>query len=154
MQQVSNFEQVRADGNVIPAAMTVSEMLARGWGPAKVVALRWSHAGKAVEYAAPCGAHGIAVPGGNFVAAIVDADASGTNTQLVVFSPDGSKRGVMGNRLRIAGVDTGGRYGWFEPAMGAGTDKFGVVFQASSEGEFRCDIDARDLQVLAVARIR
>jgi hypothetical protein len=156
MMQVSNFEQVRADGNVIPAEMTVREMLALGWGPAKVVALRWSHDGKAVECAAPNGVHGIAVPGGNFVAGIVDEDASGAKTQLVVFSPDGSKRGALDNRLRVlgTGAEVNGRFGWFEPAMSPEADKFGAIFQAGAEGDFRCDIDAGDLRILAVTRIR
>jgi hypothetical protein len=154
MMQVSKFEQVRADGNVIPAEMTVTEMLARGWGPSKVVALRWLHDGKAVECAAPNGVHGIAVPGGNFVAAIVDEDTSGADTQLVVLSPDGSKRGALDNSLRVAGGGVDGRYAWFEPAMSPGTNKFGAVFQAGSAGEFRCDIDAGDMRVLSVTRIR
>lgn len=154
MAQVSNFEQIRADGNVVPAAMTVTEMLARGWGPSKAIALRWFRNGDAVEYAAPNGIHGIAVPGGDFVAAILEEDSSGTNSWLTILSPDGSIRGKLENNLKHAGVDTDGRFVWFEPAMEPGVNKFGVVFQTAAQGEFRCDIDARELRVLTVARIR
>lgn len=154
MPQVLNFEQLRADGNVIPAAMTVTEMLALGWGPSKVVALRWSHEGRAVEYAAPNGAYGIAVPGGQFVAAILDEDPSGTASRLVIFSADGTECGALENSLSLNGIRTAGRYVWFEAAMTPGADTFGVVFQTATEGEFRCDVEARDLHVSAVARMR
>jgi hypothetical protein len=154
MQRVADFEQVRADGNVIPAAMTVREMLARGWGPAKVIALRWTHDGNPVEYAAPNGAHGIVVPGANFVAAILDNDLSGANTRLAILSPNGAMHGTLENSLPLTGIEAEGRYGWFEPAMTPGADTFGVVFQAGAAGEFRCDVDARDLRVLTVAQVR
>lgn len=154
MAQVSDFVQVRADGNVVPASMTVKEMLALGWGPCKVIALRWIHDGKAVEVAAPHGVHGIVVPGGNFVAAILNEDESGAISLLTVLWPDGSVHGKLENRLRHAGLEVDGRYGWFESAMTLSTDTFGAVFQAADEGTFRCDIDARALRLSGAARIR
>lgn len=154
MLKIANFEQLRADGNVIPVGMTVREMLARGWGPSKVIELRWSYEDRMIEYAAPKGVLAIPVRGGNFVAAIVDQDSSGVNTRLVVFLPDGSRHGVLENRVRTTVGDLNGMYGWFEDPLNAGDDKFGVVFQTEMAGDFRCDIDARDLRVLAVERLR
>jgi len=56
MTKVSKFEEVRADGNVIPEGMTLEDMHARGWQPCKVIALRWTYDGKLIEFSAP---HGI-----------------------------------------------------------------------------------------------
>lgn len=150
---ISNFLQIRTDGKIVPAGMTVHEMLSRGWVPSKVVSLRWSSSEADVEFPALHGVHGIPVPGGNYVAAILDEDDSGINSRLVVLSPDGSVHGRLQNKLVESGLNTGGRFIWFEPAMNPGVDRFGVVFQTDTAGQYRCDIDARGLALLSINRI-
>lgn len=154
MARVSNFVQVRADGKHIPAGMAVAEMLALGWSPSKVIALRWADDGTPIEAAAPQGIHGIVVPGAAFVAAIFDEDASGTNSQLQVLLPDGTVLGRLPNRLTVSGSEVVGHYAWFEPAMEPGTDRFGVVFQAQEGGSYRCDVDASGPQLLGMVPVR
>jgi hypothetical protein len=153
MAQISNFIQVRADGKVVPAGMTVKEMLAKGWLPAKVVALRWSCREAPIQFMAPHGAHGILVPGGDFVAAIVDEDENGINSLLTILSADGFIYGQLQNRLVVSGSNVDGHFVWFEPAMAPGQDRFGAVFQTDIAGLYRCDIDARELSILDIARI-
>lgn len=154
MARVSNFVQVRADGKQVPAGMTVAEMLAQGWAPSKVVALRWEDDGAPVEAAAPHGIHGIVVPGAAFVASILDEDGSGTNSQLQVLSPDGAVQGRLPNRLTVSGSEVVGHYSWFEPAMEPGTDRFGVVFQAQDGASYRCDVDASEPRLLRAVPVR
>ena len=138
----------------MPAGMTVTEMVALGWSPSKVVALRWEADGAPVEAAVPHGIHGMVVPGAAFVAAILDEDGTGTDNQLRVLSPDGAVRGTLPNRLTVSGTDVVGHYAWFEPAMEPGTDRFGVVFQAQDGGSYRCDVDANGPRLLGVVPIR
>ena len=154
MTQISNFVQVRTDGKHVPAGMTTAEMLALGWTPSKVLALQWNAEGRAINAAGPYGIHGIVVAGGNFVAAIVDAEASATNTQLEIRSPDGSVHACLENSVAALGREFKGCFQWFEPAVHPGIDKFDAVFQTEAEGAFRCEIDALEARVLSVVRTR
>lgn len=142
MNQIANFVQVRADGRLIPATMAVREMLALGWGPSKVIALRWTHDGRQIEVEVSSGIHGIVVPGGNFVAALYGEDAAGPAVDMVIFSPDGSIHGKVSSPISISGNDFRGAFGWFEPAMTPRMNTFGAVFQADEQTTLRCDIDA------------
>lgn len=152
MEQISNFVGMRADGKEVPSGMTATEMLALGWSPSKVLAVRWLHAGVPVEFAHADGVHAMVVSGGNFVAAIVSDDM---NSRLIVLSADGSVHGELSNRLTVSGQVIEGYYGWFEPAMSPGKDKFGSIFQteAGSSG-IRCDIDASAPEVVAATPVR
>jgi hypothetical protein len=154
MTQVSNFVQVRADGKLVPSTLTVKEMLALGWTPSKVVALRWTHDGKEVEVDAPYGVHGIVVPGANFVAAVHDEEEADRHGRLMILSPNGSVYSELENRVSVFGHEYNGRYGWFEPAMTPRIDTFGAVFQTDGQGDLRCDVDASGPQLLNAVRIR
>lgn len=154
MEKVSYFVQVRSDGNLVPDKMNVTEMLSRGWGPSKVIALKWEHNGQAIEYNTINSIHGIVVPGSNYVAAIVQSDVSGTRSQLIILSPDGALHGDFQNSLKNVGEDIDGCFSWFEPAIKPSADRFGIIFQAVNGNEFRCDINAQDLRVITAVRVR
>lgn len=154
MKKISEFVQVRADGQLVPANMAVNEMLSLGWMPSKVIGLRWKHDDAVVEFASQQGVHGVVVPGENFVAAILEGSESGTASRLVVLSADGSMHGSLESQLPVSEAGLEGHYSWFEPAMEPETDKFGVVFQEKGGGSFRCDIDARKPGLSKIIPIR
>jgi hypothetical protein len=147
---ISNFLQVRSDGKLVPAGMKVEEMLARGWVPSRVIALKWTYQGRPVEFSAPDGVHGILVQGGNFVAAIVDDDDTGQNSHLLVLSASGSVHGRLTNEVSVAGQTVQGRFCWFEPPMAPGADTLGAIFQGGAERTYRCDVDARRIEITRV----
>ena len=154
MKKISNFVQVRADGKLVPASMTVNEMLSLGWTPSKVTGLRWRNDSTVVGFEWPQGVHAVVVPGENFVAAILDGNESDADSRLVVLSTDGSVHGNVESCLSASGVDLEGHYSWFEPAMEPEIDKFGAVFQDKGGSLFRCDIDARQAMLLKILPIR
>lgn len=143
MNQITNFAQLRADGRVIPAAMTTSEMLALGWKPSKVIALSWVYCNRQIKVEEHDGIHGILVPGGNYIAALLNTKKSDRKEDVVVFSPSGSIHGIIGSPIYFSNSDFYGAFSWFEPAMEARVDTFGAVFQTDRQTTFRCDIDAR-----------
>lgn len=152
--EISNFVQVRVDGKLIPQGMTVKIMLELGWQPAKVVALRWDWGSQQIEFAPPRPLHATVVRGQTFVAAIMEGELASQAGRLVVVNPDGSIHGSLDNRLDVAGQTSAGQFGWFEPAMTAGANIFGAVFQTSAGDDLRCDIDANEVKVLRTALIR
>lgn len=77
-------------------------------------------------------------------------DESFENSRLMILSPDGLEYGRMENPVPFHGRLLVGRYGWFEQAMTSAPDNFGVVFQTTTHGDFRCDVDARTLRVVRV----
>jgi hypothetical protein len=154
MTQISNFEELRADGNIIAAGMSFKEMLTRDWPPSKVVALRWKYRGEAVEFAVPFGVNGKVVPGETFIAANVCDDQPCRSNRLVILTSSGTEHGQLENIILFHGRDLRGRWGWFEQAITSAPDTFGVVFQTTTDGDFRCDIDARALRVVKVFPIR
>lgn len=153
MTQITDFVQLRGDGKVVPSSMSVQEMLAQGWGPATVVGLRWMNGAKLVEIRSESGVHGIAVPGGDFVAAIFAGE------QLKILNNDGAIVGQIPNLLRLPGGIEVGAFGWFEPAMTPADssvvcrNRFGAAF-LSALGTFRCDIDAQSMAVVAISQMR
>ena len=142
MDQIVAFAQVRTDGKLVPSDMTVEEMAALGWGPSKVVALRWIYRGEQVTIDGRVGVHGIVVPGANFVAALLGGDETHPNRYLVIFSPDGSVHGKINGPISISGREHRGTFGWFEPAMTPAPNMFGAVFQTDRQAALRCDVDA------------
>ncbi|MCA3696515.1 hypothetical protein [Aquidulcibacter sp.] len=145
MNHIVNFVQVSADGKLIPASMTVRDMLALGWEPSKVVALRWTHDGQQVDVEIPRGIHGVVVPGENFVAALCGADELNLDGEVTIFAPDGSMHGKIGGPIAVSGHIFHGTFGWFEPAMDPKANTFGAVFQTDQQTTVRCDIDASAL---------
>ena len=154
MSGVCDFEEVRADGNIIPATMTLEELLASGWGPCKVVALRWSHDGSRIEFHVRGSVLAAVVRGENFVAAMVSDDLSDETERLVILSPDGSEHGAVENRVHFMDRDREGHWSWFEPPSSPSANVFGAVLQTLFDGDFLCDIDASTAQVVAVRRTR
>ncbi|WP_139206013.1 hypothetical protein [Luteibacter sp. 329MFSha] len=150
--KISNFVEIRADGNVVPSTMTVEEMLGLGWSPSKVIALEWTYNGAAVNVAAPLGVLGVVVQGGNFVATI-PSDGMGRR-QIVIVSPDGDVYGRIEPTIWIKSVEVHGAFGWFEPARNPGEDLFGVVFQSTSGQEFLCGVSALSLRIVDCALTR
>lgn len=154
MNQIVDFVQVRADGRPVPSTMTVRDMLALGWEPSKVVALRWNHDNREVEFEGADGVHGIVVPGANFVAALVGGDEATASGRLIIISPDGSIHGEIGSPTSISGRDVRGAFGWFEPAMTPRTNTFGTVFQTDEQAAFRCDIDANEPALIRAIKVQ
>lgn len=154
MVQITDFAQIRSDGNRVPSGMTVDEMLSLGWGPSRIFAFTWKANGRDMRREGPYGLHGIVVPGANFIAAIVDQDESGMTRQLEILAPDRSIVGSLENRLVTSGREYTGCFQWFEPAMHSHIDRFGAVFQSNEGGSFRCDIDAAGPGISAVIPIR
>lgn len=154
MNQIVDFVQVRADGKLVPSTLTVRDMLALGWEPSKMVALRWNHGNREVEIEASDGVHGIVVPGANFVAALVGGDETNASGRLVIISPDGSTHGEIGSPASISGRDVRGAFGWFEPAMTPRMNTFGAVFQTDEQAAFRCDIDATEPALISAIKVQ
>lgn len=152
--KISDFSQVREDGKVISIGMTVRDMLAKGWMPSKVVLIKWEHCGELIHFSAPHGVHAIPVSGGEFIAAILDEDTNNSNARLTILSANGSIHGGMENRLMDSGRYVSGRFVWFETAMIAENDQFGVVFQSDFGESYRCDVDARHLLIVSSIRIK
>lgn len=154
MNQIADFVQVRADGKLVPSTLTIKEMLARGWQPSKVVALKWNGGGREVEVQAPSGIHGIVVPGANFVAALYGGDEINPRGRLIILSSDGSMHGEIDNFVSISGKGFCGTFGWFEPAMAPHVDMFGVVFQTDEQVALRCDVDASTSSFVKVIKVQ
>ena len=154
MHQITEFEEVRADGRAIPAAMTLEELLAKNWPRLKVVALRWCSNGTQVGYSAPGSVAGIVVPGNGFVAAMTFDGPSVENTRLLILLSNGTEHATIEPHARHMGADRRGYWNWFEPAINPRADVFGAVLTTLFDGDFLCDIDARTAQVLAVRRTR
>jgi hypothetical protein len=151
---ISNFFQVRSDGKQVPAGMKVEEMLARGWLPSRVIALKWTYQGRPIEFAAPNGVHGVVVPGGDFVAAIVDEGDTNDSGCLLVLSANGSVHGRVANEVSVSGKTVHGRFCWFEPPLAPKADVLGTVFQGGSTNMYRCDVDARRLEITQIQEAR
>jgi len=154
MMYVSNFLELRADGKSIPAGMDVQGMLDLGWGPSKVIALKWTLGERQIDFEAPHGVLGAVVPGAQFIAVMVRNDEADQIRRLTVLNADGSVHGRLDNQLRVGDAMVDGRFGWFEPPMTAGPNTFGAVFQTSAGDDLRCDIGADSLSVLRIARTR
>lgn len=152
--RINHFEEVRADGHVISATVTVDDLLSRGLGIRHVVSLRWIHEGIVVDYVARSAVVGMVVPGDQFVAAMTFEYPSGENTRLVVLGPNGEDYATIQDHVRFMGIDKRGRWNWFEPAMNPREHVFGAVLSTPDDGDFLCDIDARTAQILAVRRTR
>lgn len=154
MNNIVNFVQVRADGKLIPASMAVREMLALGWEPSKVVALRWTHDGQQIDVKSPSGIHGVVVPGENFVAALCGQDELNLDGEVTIFAPDGSMHGKIGLPIAVSGHIFRGTFSWFEPAMAPRVNAFGAVFQTDQQTTLRCDIDASALALTNVIEVQ
>jgi hypothetical protein len=107
---ISNFVQVRADGKLIPPTLAVREMLALGWEPSKVVALRWTHNGQQIKVELSGGIHGVVVPGENFVAALCGENELSLDGEVTIFAPDGSIHGKIGGPIAVSGHDVRGTF--------------------------------------------
>jgi len=154
MSQITEFMRVRADGNLVPSEMPVEAMLARGWGPCSVIALKWTFDGKEVEVNAPKGIHAIVVPGGNYVAALHNDDKSNPTNNLLVLGKDGSVHGKVESGIWESGQYYSGTFDWFEPAIIPAADTFGVVLQTNDQRAFRCDVDACTASLIRAAAVR
>lgn len=154
MSQVSDFAQVRADGKTIPSSMSVKDMLALGWEPAKVTELKWHYNGDEIEISTPNGIHGIVVNGGNYIAALYGGEDVNLSNRLIILSPDGSIHGTIENCINDSGHSYRGAYRWFEEAMILSTDTFGVIFQTDEQTAFRCDVDARAASLISAVKVR
>lgn len=154
MHQITEFEEVRADGRAIPAAMTVEALLAKNWPRLKVVALRWCSNGTPVGYSALGSVAGIVVAGNAFVAAMTFDGPSAENTRLLILLSNGTEHATVEPHARYMGADRRGYWNWFETAMNPREDVFGAVLSTLDDGDFLCDIDARTAHVLAVRRTR
>jgi hypothetical protein len=154
MSGVCDFEEVRADGKIIPATMTLEQLLASGWGPCKVVALRWSHDGSRIEFHVRGSVLAAVVPGENFVAALLSDQTTGPPDRLVVLSPDGTEYRSVAHCIRFMGAERDGRWVGLELPANARSNVFGAIFQSPCDGDFLCDIDASTAQVVAVRRTR
>ena len=143
---ISDFVEVRRDGRIIPAGMTVAAMLEAGWSADIVVRARWRH--DASEVAIEDGGGLLAVPvvGGHHVAAIL-SDGS-----LTIYDELGEPKHVWSHMIESQGSAWRGKFCWFEKSILAG--RVNAVFEDESSALFLCEIDAVLGQVVSVSRTR
>ena len=157
---ISNFQEIRRDGKVIPEGMTGVQMLAAGWQPEKVLWLRWDWFGHPIELASPFGFLSRIVPTREYLVVLEDTDASGDHARLSVYLSNGTFRGSFPNILDIPGIGDApahreaGEYAWFQPPKTSLPTAFAAVFKVYRNGAtYRVDIDAATGSVLAIEEV-
>jgi hypothetical protein len=152
---ISNFKEIRRDGNVIPESMTIEEFVARGWSPDKVIAVTWNNDGQLVQMKAPHGVLAKTLPDRNGVAWMENTDETGMRSSLSVLNADGSVRLAMPDTHLINGALEIGTYCWYEPARSSPGMHFGVVFRIDrNQAIFQLDIDIHSGATAAVYPLR
>jgi hypothetical protein len=152
---ISNFKEIRRDGNVIRESMTIEEFAARGWSPDKVTGVTWDNDGQLVQMEALHGVLAKTLPDRDGVAWMENADETGLRSSLSVLNADGSVRLVVPDTQLINGRSETGTYCWYEPARSSPGTHFGVVFRVDrNQAIFQLDIDMHSGTTAAVYPLR
>ncbi len=157
---ISNFQETRRDGKVIPEGMTGVQMLIAGWKPDKVLRLQWDWHGHPIQLTSPYGLLSRVVPSREYLAVLEDTDATGDRATLRVYLPDGTIQETFQNILQFPGTaefaarKEAGEYVWFQTPKSPLPTAFAVVFKVYRNGAtYRVDIDAATSAVLETEEV-
>jgi hypothetical protein len=157
---ITNFLETRRDGKLIPEGMTSVQMISLGWEPDKVLRLQWDWNGQPIELVSPYGFLSRVVRSREYLAVLEDTDATGWQSKLSVYLPDGTLRQNFINVValpataRFPAHTEAGEFVWFETQKSPVPTAFGVVFKVNRNGAtHRVDIDAATGAVLGAEEV-
>ena len=133
MPLITHFHQHRTDGKVVDEAMTLEEILRRGWSPDAIIGIEWEFRGQHIGLKFPKGVLPKVLPMRDGIALICQGGLS-------VINGDGTERFRIPNEQNIKGKVVSGEFRWFEPARNGSPDRLGAVFQTKSADSFGYDL--------------
>ena len=155
---ITNFQQIRADGKLLPNDMNIEEMFARGWEPCKVTLIRWDNNGQSVEMKHEGGMLAEVLPSKELIVILIGeelnpkSDDMSALNNVSVFNADGSLRHIISNTQEIRGKQEPGSFAWFEKFDSPSKDTIGLVFEPNiNRAQYLMVLDALN-GTLSVAR--
>ena len=150
MNIIKFFKEIRRDGKVIDEKTTVEDMLAKGWGAEKIVAIKWRYGKDIIEIKNEDGILAKVVEDASAVVGKFYINNAGV---LKVINPDGTLRFAISNIQRINEEYIDGVYEWFEYLDGMPESSFSIVFKdKKNDNLFVLSIDANTGELLSANR--
>lgn len=146
---ITDFQQIRADGKLLPNDMNIEEMFARGWESCKVTLIRWNNNGQPVEMNHEGGMLAEILPSKELMVVLIGeelepkSDDMSALNKVSVFNADGSLRYTISNTQEIRGKQELGSFCWFERMDSSDKNTIGVVFELDINGaQYLMSLDA------------